>query len=306
MSRVLLIGGNGFIVSHLADMFLNKGVEVRSLSFEAEKFRRPLKKVDYIYSDYGDIEILDKALQECDTVIHLAHNADPGSSITDSNDAINISNFINLLELIKSKNIRVILFSSGGVVYGNPEKNPVCEQTLLKPISPYGVTKVTMENYLYMYHHIYGIPYLIIRPSNAYGEREDFFQKQGVIPIFLKKILFDETIEIWGDGNVVRDYIYIKDLAYAVFLLYKKKELNGVFNIGSGRGTSINELVKIILSNFNESFEKIIYKKKRAFDVSKIVLDNSKLKNLTGWLPEVDLDSGIKLSLKWVKRQLVL
>ena len=123
-------------------------------------------------------------MQECDTVIHLAHNADPGSSITDSNDAINISNFINLLELIKSKNIRVILFSSGGVVYGNPEKIPVSEQAVLKPISPYCVTKVAMENYLYMYHHIYGIPYLILRPSNAYGEREDFFPKTGCYPNF--------------------------------------------------------------------------------------------------------------------------
>lgn len=191
MKQVLIIGGNGFIGSHLVDIFLENNINVKVLSRNEEKFRKPIKKVDYIIGDYGNISVLTQAIKNCDTIIHLAHDTNPGSSLLYPYNELleNTTRFVRFLELVKYKSKRIILFSSGGVVYGNPLKgeDKFNENRKLMPISPYGVTKVTMENYLYMYHHNYNLPYFIIRPSNAYGEREDFRRNQGIIPIFIKK-----------------------------------------------------------------------------------------------------------------------
>lgn len=307
MSKVLFIGGNGFIGSHLCDTFLAQGVEVRVLCRHDERFRKPLKGVEYISGDYGNAGILKKALDSCDTVIHLAHNTTPKTSMEDLQNEIftNVVFFIKLLELMKEDPTkRLIYFSSGGVVYGNPAEIPVTEESPLAPISSYGVVKKTMESYVYLYNWIYGMPYLIIRPSNAYGEREDYLGEQGVIPIFIKKLLLGEKITIWGDGEIIRDYIYVKDLARAAFMLYRKKDLCGIFNASSAAGDSINDIIRIISSQIGIRDLNVEYQSPRRFDVSKIVLDNTKLKNAVGWEPETGLEHGIANTMAWLRGQL--
>lgn len=306
MSKTLFIGGNGFIGSHLCDTFLAEGVELRVLSRHDERFRKPLKGVEYVSGDYGNAGILKKALVSCDTVVHLAHNTTPKTSMEDLQSEIftNVVFFIKLLELLKDEPKRLIYFSSGGVVYGNPTAIPVKEESPLSPISSYGVVKKTMESYLYLYNWIYGIPYLIIRPSNAYGEREDYQGEQGVIPIFIKKLLLGEKISIWGDGETIRDYIYVKDLARAAFMLHKKKDLCGIFNVSSAQGVSINDLIRIISSKIGIREPDVEYQSPRRFDVSRIILDNSKIKEAVGWEPETGLEQGIANTIEWLGGQL--
>ena len=155
---------------------------------------------------------------------------------------------MHLLDQMRFNDVRRIVFlSSGGTVYGNPDTAPVTEIHPLRPICSYGVVKVAIENYLFMYHDLYGIEPVVLRPSNPIGPRQGHFGIQGVVPTFLRRLLDGELIEVWGDGSVVRDYLDITDLA-ALCLRAGTSEVIGVFNAGSGIGTSVNDILAIIES----------------------------------------------------------
>ena len=302
--RVLLIGGNGFIGSHLVDQLLYKGYRVRVLDRSHELFRRPIDNVEYKIGSFADHTILREAIEDCEILVHLAHSTVPVSSLIHPEQEVldSVSSFVNMFDCFKRGQIKkVVYFSSGGAVYGNPVSLPVDEESKLEPISPYGVAKLMMEKYLNMFSYLYGLQYIIIRPSNPYGPRQNYKGQQGVIPIFLNKILNNEEIRVWGDGGSIKDYLYIGDLTKAVVGLMEKGYDNTTYNVSSSIGTNLNDLLKS-LSAACGRIPQIIYEAERSYDVKHVVLSHAKIQQRTGWQPSINMEEGISKTLRWIQQ----
>lgn len=300
--NVLVIGGNGFIGSHLVDHLLKKGHHVRVFDSAYERFRQPLKNVDYRISSIENIPDLYEALLGIDVVFHLASASVPSTSNIDTVSDVqkNLVPTLNLLDLLVKLGIqRIVYFSSGGAVYGNTEEEFVTEDHPLNPISSYGIVKLTNEMYLSLYQRIYGIKPLVVRPANPYGSRQGHYMAHGVISTFLRRILKNEELVVYGDGSAVKDFIYIEDLIDICYKLFEHEE-TGVFNIGSGSGVSINEIVqKIKLITGTESLIK--YNTKQIYDVDRFVLSLVKLNKLIGGYQYTNLETGISKTWSWIK-----
>jgi UDP-glucose 4-epimerase len=300
--KILVLGGCGFIGSHVVDKLLAAGHKVRVLDRAKETFRPPLPNVEYRIGDFGDVPALAEALEGMEVVFHLISTTVPSTSNLDPVSDIqgNLINTVRLLQLMVQKNIRRIVYlSSGGTVYGIPESVPIPESHPLRPICSYGVVKVAIENYLQMFHQLHGVKYVVLRASNPYGERQGHAGVQGVIGTFMRKLLAGEQIEIWGDGSVVRDFIYVGDIS-ALCLLAVKCEINGIFNVGSSKGHSINDVVKILADITGQVIEPT-YRAGRGFDVPSVVLEITKGKNAFGWAPQITMLDGLARSWEWQK-----
>jgi len=302
--RSLLLGGNGFIGSHLVDKLLAKGHSVRVFDKYEEHYRRPLAQVDYRFGDFGNRGLLPNILDGIDTVFHLINTTLPKTSNDDPVFDVqsNVIETLFLLEQCVSKGIKKIVFiSSGGTIYGRPANLPVAEASSTEPECSYGITKLAIEKYLSLFNRLYGLNYTIIRPSNAYGSRQNPSGIQGVISVFLGKLAKNEPIEIWGDGEVVRDYIYITDLVAGIHKAAIIDTTDRIFNLGSGVGYSLNQIVDAMRTVTGMDV-KIRYKDKRMFDVPKIVLDINKARELLSWTPCTPLITGIRETWDFIQR----
>lgn len=192
---------------------------------------------------------------------------------------------------------RIIYLSSGGTVYGIPEIVPITESHLPKPICSYGVVKLAIENYLFMFQSLYKIEPLIFRVSNPYGERQGHNGIQGIIGTVLQKSLIDEPVVIWGDGAVIRDFIYVSDLAKLCIRALETNEC-GTFNVGRGEETSIKQVLDCV-EKASDRRLCIQYKPARGFDIPQVVLDISRTCATFDWVPTIDLHDGIKLDWEW-------
>lgn len=298
--KVLVLGGNGFIGSHIVDALLEEGHQVCVFDRTYERYRSPLTNVEYFLSEFTNISLLAEALEGVDLVYHLISTTVPSTSNLSPSDDIqsNLINTVRLLDLIVQMKVpRIIFLSSGGTVYGIPKTTPIPETHPLNPICSYGIVKIAIEHYLYMYHQLYALDYVVIRASNPYGERQGHKGVQGVIGTFLGKAKYSEEIQVWGDGSIIRDYIYIGDLAK--FCMKATHATNsGVYNVGSGIGHSISEIIEIIEAEVGQN---LLFKKmpRRDYDIPKIILDISKAKITFDWEPETEFHQGIKKSWEW-------
>jgi len=307
--KVLVTGGTGFIGSFVVEALLNDGHEVRviangrQLPVYLQKLRN---QINYYQADFGETDVLEKALPGCDAVIHLAWSTVPKQTrgATAYEFSGNLSSNINLIEKCIDFNIdKFVFISSGGTVYGIPEQIPVTENHPQNPISNYGLGKLTMEKLLYLYHHNQNFNYTALRVSNAYGERQNLYKNQGVIGVWLKNISQNKPIEIWGDGSVVRDYVYVQDVAQAVLKALEKVKGADIYNIGGGgKGHSLNDIVAAIKTHLGISFE-VNYKPSRNFDVPVNVLDISKASAEIGYQPTIGLSEGISRTWRWINEQ---
>ncbi len=299
--RALVLGGNGFIGSHVVDNLLSHGHTVRVFDRGVDSFRKPLAQVDYRLASFDDVPALAEALEGVDVVYHLISTTVPSTSNKDAVYDVesNLVGTIRLLNLIRdSKVSRIVYLSSGGTVYGVPDSSPILESHPLRPICSYGVVKVAVENYLRMYHHLYGLEYTVLRVSNPYGERQGHVGVQGVIGTFMGKVLDNQSIEIWGDGRVVRDFIYIGDLA-SLCVKAGVSHRVGVFNAGSGTGSTIRNIVAT-LSVVTEQVIQPQYSVGRSYDVPEVILDIQKVKEIFQWTPEISLLAGMTKTWKWM------
>ncbi|MEH6636968.1 MAG: NAD-dependent epimerase/dehydratase family protein [Halioglobus sp.] len=299
--RALVLGGNGFIGSHLTDALLAAGHKVRVFDRGPELYRAPLRNVDYRFADFGDFSALAEALQDIDIIYHLISTTVPSTSNLDPVGDIqgNLVNTVKLLQLMVSKNIvRIVYLSSGGTVYGVPDVSPIPETHALNPICSYGVTKVAIENYLYMYQSLHQIKPAILRPSNPYGERQGHAGVQGIVGTFLNKTKSGERIEIWGDGSVIRDFICVTDLA-ELGVKVGQSDFCGVLNVGSGSGCSIHDLVDALAVVTGNEIEPQ-FLPGRAYDVPEIVLDISKANREMAWQPRIQLQAGLRRTWQWL------
>ena len=303
--NVLVFGGNGFIGSHLVDELLTSGYSVRVFDRFPEKFRPPLMGVDYRMGQFGDAFSMAEALQGVDIVYHLISTTVPGTSnlnpVADINDNL-VATVVLLDQMVKMGVKRIVYLSSGGTVYGKPRIVPIPEDHPLKPICSYGVVKVAIENYLEMYQELYGLCPTIIRPSNPFGPRQGHGGVQGVIATFLAKIQHGETLTVWGDGSIVRDYVYVTDLV-KLCVLAGVADCVGVFNAGYGKGTSLLEVIDLISDVTGRQID-VVYQASRAFDIREVVLDISKSEMSYGWRPKISFEQGIRCHWEWFVAQL--
>lgn len=298
----LMLGGNGFIGSHLLDRLLSEGHSVRIFDKYDEHFRAPNPKVDYHYGDFGNRGLLKAALLDIDIVFHLITTTLPKTSNDDPAFDIqsNVVETIFLLEQCVAQKINKIIFiSSGGTVYGVPKKLPITEDCPTNPECSYGITKLTIEKYLALFNHLYGLEYAIIRPSNPYGPRQNPAGIQGAISVFLGKVSQNLPIEVWGDGEIVRDYIFIGDLIDGIYKAATINTSSRIFNLGSGEGKSLNQIIQII-SKVTSCNVQTRFKMVRSFDVPKVLLDIGRAKEQLGWTPATTLENGIGETYKFV------
>lgn len=300
----LIIGGNGFIGSHLVDFLITKNHKVIVYDIAIEKYRPPLKYVDYRINPIDDLSSLYEAMLDIDIVFHLACSSVPSTSNIDPVSDVN-KNIILSLNILKTavlaKVKKIVFFSSGGAIYSSSTL-PIKETSIQCPVSSYGITKCAIENYFLLYSRLYNIDTLIFRPSNPFGPRQMNFNLQGVISTFLKNIYLNESINIFGDGNSIKDYIFIQDLIKMVYKI-SISGFSGIFNVGSGNGTSLNDLVRKI-QIITGIVPEVQYSITKSYDVSNYILDIEKAKVLLGDFEFSSLDFGINETWNWLKNEM--
>jgi UDP-glucose 4-epimerase len=300
--KVLVIGGSGFIGSHVVDKLLTHGQSVRVFDRHPERFRAPLSGVDYYFGDFADRMALVEALSGADAVFHLLSTTVPGTADLDPKTDVN-DNLVGTIVLLDSMQrlglSRILFLSSGGTIYGIPDTIPVPESHALRPINSYGIVKAAIEHYLEMYRRARGFSPVIVRASNPFGPRQAHSGVQGVISTFLRRILAGQPLEVWGDGDVVRDYLEVGDLA-ELCVRAGTSDREGAYNAGSGHGLSINEIVEAVREVTGSGF-KVVYKPGRSIDVPYSVLDCSRAKNDFGWECKTEFESALRDTWNWLK-----
>lgn len=302
MTRTLVIGGCGFIGSHIVDALIVKGHCVRVLDRRPEAFRPPLPGVEYIQGSFLCEETLASALRGVDAVVHTASTTVPSTSnlnpVGDIED--NLAGTVRLLQVMRHNLVRKLVFlSSGGTVYGIPRTEMVNEDHPTDPISSYGIVKVAIEKYLHMEHVLHGLDYVALRAANPYGPRQGHAGLQGIIGTYLWKVINGDSLEVWGDGSVVRDFIAVRDLAEATALALASS-MTGCFNVGSGEGASVRQIVEMTAQITGQDITPL-YKPGRGFDVPRIVLDISRIREAMGWMPMTNLEDGMRDSWNWMQ-----
>ena len=306
--NILLLGGFGFIGTNIMKFLETTEEDFRIIVFD--RFTKHIdgitfKNVEKVYAgDFSDEYLLNRIFTEnkIDIVLHSLSASVPSSSVDNIFDLkFNVIPTITLLNVMKAHDVKNIVFiSSGGAVYGDNtvKGDGHSEDDVLFPKSAYGVSKLIIEKYLYLYSTLYDFKVLITRLSNPYGPYH-YSQKQGVINVALEKARRGETIEIWGDGNGAKDYIYITDFCKILFLLLKQDiDKYCVLNIGSGILLTVNDIVESIKNNYCHDFT-WEYKQVNDLDVKSFTLDLSKLKKLIPGFKYTSFDEGLSLTSMW-------
>lgn len=302
--KILVTGGAGFIGSHVVDGYLKNKHEVAVVSHFSSGERESLnKKAKFYKADIRNKEVLEKVFKDFKPEVvnhHAGHTSVKESVENPSYDAeINIIGSINVFELAVKYGVRRIIFpSTGGSLYGEAVKLPANENTPIKPISPYGVSKYCVEIYLDYFKRLYGIERVILRYANVYGPREGPLGKTGVVEIFIWKILKGEKPVVFGNGTQTYDYIFVEDVVRANILALNGKE--GIYNIGTGTETSLNELIEIISKVLGREV-KPEYAPPRKGEVKRISLDGGRAKKELKFTPKYSLEEGIRRTIEWYR-----
>lgn len=309
MKRVLVTGGAGFIGSHVADAYLSRGDEVTVLDSLVHGRRENVPAG----ASFAELDIRDPEAARLvrdggfDLINHHAAQMDVRVSVDDPrfDASVNVDGLLNLLEAAREAGVgRFIFVSSGGVVYGEPEARPTPESAAKLPESPYGVTKLAGEQYLYYYHRVHGLEYAALRYSNVYGPRQDPHGEAGVVAIFSTRLLEGRPLTVFGDGEQTRDYVYVGDVVAANLRLSDADFERAAslddrgFNVGTGVETSVNTLTRTLAGAAERSAE-VKYATARPGELRHSSLDAKRLRAM-GWRPETELHAGLGETFRWI------
>lgn len=302
--RILVLGGSGFLGSHIVDKFLSEKHDVSVYDLYPERFRRSPAAIKFYIGDFGNVGALGELIATgFDAVIHCVSTTTPKSSNESPEFDIqsNVIGTLYLLDIcVKHKVGKLIFLSSGGTVYGDiGNKDMVDETHAVRPMCSYGVSKLTIEHYLDVYKHLRGLEYVALRLANPFGERQSPLRALGALTVFLHRALKRQEIEIWGDGAVTRDFIYVGDVADAVYLA-TVRPISGVYNVGTGIGFSLREILDHIQTAIGVE-PSVTWLPSRSFDVPRIVLDATKLKSATHWSCATSFQDGVGITADWLR-----
>jgi UDP-glucose 4-epimerase len=293
---ILITGGGGFLGSALAQAFSSENRSVRCVG------RRPRPMMDignaeYVATDLEHIGAGSPLFQGVGAVIHLASTTIPATSMVDMEyDATtNIRMALRVLDGARQHGVETFVFvSSGGTVYGVPERLPAQESDATHPISSYGVVKLAIEKYVALYARLYGLRGVTLRVANPYGSGQFAGAPIGVIARLLQKIYDDLPFSVWGDGSAARDFLHVDDFVSAVrIVLAQATMMSGTYNVGSGEGHSLNEVIALSSEVTGKAAE-VRYEHARPIDVPAIYLCTQKIRSATGWKPTIPLRQGIE------------
>lgn len=312
--RALVTGGAGFIGSHVADLFIHEGYDVEIIDDLSSGNRANLPgnamfhEVSIASGDAARI-VREGAF---DAVVHLVAQIDVRKSVADPifDATTNIVGTLNILEAIRAsgRRTRIAFTSTGGAIYGDFNTPPNVETFVKDPESPYAISKLSAEYYLAYYGRVHGIEHVALRFGNVYGPRQDPHGEAGVVAIFCSRILEGKPLTIFGDGLQTRDYVYVGDVARAVFLgvtgkLPQAERVDArAFNVGTGIGTSVVELARLLQEAAGSNAD-IVFAPKRPGEQQESFLDASKARALLGWEPNVTLAEGLAKTFAWSEAQ---
>jgi len=303
----LVLGGAGFIGSHIVDSLVARGHRVRIFdlpNINTLNLKQCIHSVEVLSGDFNNVNDILPALESVDVVVHLVGTTLPGPS--NENPAYdvesNVIGTINLLKQAVAAGVKKIIFSSsGGTVYGIPRLVPIPETHETNPVCSYGITKLAIEKYLALFHHLHNLDYTVLRLANPYGERQRIDSVQGAVAVFLGKTLLGQPITIWGDGSVARDYFYISDLVDAFVRVIESDAPSKVYNIAGGQAHSMNDILSAI-RNVTGVQPTVRYTPGRKLDVPVNCLDIRLAREELGWQPAISWEEGIARTWEWLKK----
>lgn len=297
--KVLVVGGGGFIGRSIVSLLMKEGVSVTVLDIISQDVFA--ENLEWVVGTAEDESLLSSLARYSEVVIFLANNSLPASSNNNLTGEVlsHVKVSIRAAEICEAQGVkRFIYASSGGTVYGYDAKSPLSENDSTRPLNAYGVSKLTIENYLRILGARGLMDTVSLRISNPYGEWQTASKNQGFIAAAIRGALNNEPILIWGDGTIVRDFIYVEDVAKAFIVASYLDEVPNVVNIGSGIGCKLLDIIKIVEKFVGRDIP-VIFEKERSVDVKSNVLDISLAKASLGWNPKIDIMEGIDRTVAW-------
>ena len=295
LQKVSIIGA-GFIGINLIDAWFKQRYEICVL----DRGECPLEyigKIKWLRGTFDSLDKVSNVVEGAEVVFHLISNTVPGEDVRWNEDLSKIlSHTIQLLNVCKQNGVKRVVFISSSSVYGAQKEFPIPETAIPNPISAHGIQKITLEHCLRLYHYQYDLDCKIMRLSNPYGEGQNIYGKQGFIAIMLRKLLEKKTVVIHGDGKTIRDFVHISDVVQASLLLATTDSKKIIFNIGSGKGMKLNEVVEAIEGILGRAIP-VEYSVKGLHDIPFSVLDISKAVKYLGFKPIVSFKEGLKKTL---------
>lgn len=297
--KCIVIGGGGFIGTELVRQLARTGRSITVIGRRAPRHVTLPQTCSYLQGDFGDPDVLKNCLQPGCEVVALASATVPATSANDPayEAQANLLPTIRLFQAAVAHQVgRLLLISSGGTVYGDSDGLPISETHAKNPLSPYGITKLAIEQFGLFFLRSAGLPLVIARPSNAYGAFQPNTREQGIIPALFDAALNRRVITLYGAADSVRDYVAVTDLAGALVGLLEKGEFGEAYNVGTSCGTSNQTLLDTINAMVADDGFRVEaeIKARRAFDVGTNILNSQKLRDVTGWCPDVSLESGLR------------
>ncbi len=304
--KVLVTGGAGFIGSHVADAYVNAGHQVVIVDDLSSGSRDNLNpKAKFYQTDIRGDQIEGIFQREkFDVVNHHAAQMDVRRSVADPkfDASVNVTGSLSLLESSRKNGVKKVIFAStGGAIYGEQDSFPANEDHPQRPISPYGVTKLAVEKYLFVYKAIYGLEYVALRYANVYGPRQNPFGEAGVVAIFAHKMLKGEQPVINGDGKQTRDYVYVADVVQANLLALDYHQ-SGVFNVGTGVEIDVNAVFRKLRKYLNPECREE-HGPAKPGEQLRSVISCSRIKKELGWTPSTKLEEGLYLAAEYFKQK---
>jgi len=310
-ARVLVTGGAGFIGSHIVDKLMKEDFEVTVIdNLDMGRLNNLTnhqikKKFHFVKGDIRDFNLVKESMKDIDAVFHEAALASVTRSVKNpilTND-VNVVGTLNLLKASSDLGVKRFVFASSAAIYGDTKCPLKKEDSILKPTSPYGVSKLAAENYVRVFHKVYGLETVCLRYFNVYGPRQNVDvhgSYGGAISIFTKRILKDLSPTIYGDGKQTRDFVYVGDVVEANMLaLDNKKAAGGIFNIATGRNISVNQIAEVLKNLMNRKDLKNIYADPRPTDLRHGYADISKAERILGYNPKVSIEKGLTKLVSW-------